>query len=54
VVGILLAVFAVVGLDVDISSKVNLGNLGGLVCFALLLVSIILFANRGKKDAAAQ
>jgi putative OPT family oligopeptide transporter len=51
VVGILLAVFAVVGLDVDISSKVSLGNLGGLVCFALLLVSIILFANKGKKDA---
>jgi putative OPT family oligopeptide transporter len=52
VVGILLAVFAVVGLDLDLSGKVNLGNLGGLVCFALLLVSIVLFANKGKKDTA--
>jgi putative OPT family oligopeptide transporter len=50
VVGILLAVFAVVGLDVDISNTVSLGNLGGLVCFALLLGTIVLFANKGKKN----
>lgn len=49
VVGILLAVFAVVGLNVDISSKINLGNIGGLVAFALLLLSIIFFCNKGKE-----
>ena len=49
VVGILLAVFAVVGLNVDISSKINLRNIGGLVAFALLLLSIIFFCNKGKE-----
>lgn len=43
IVGILLAVFAVVGLNVDISDKINLGNLGGLAFFALLLTSILKF-----------
>jgi putative OPT family oligopeptide transporter len=51
VVGILLAVFAVVGLDLDISGKVSFGNIGGLVAFALLLVTILLFANKGKRNA---
>ena len=51
VVGILLAVFAVVGLNVDISSKINLGNIGGLVFFALLLLTIVFFCNKGKKAA---
>lgn len=43
IVGILLAVFAVAGLDVDISGKINLGNIGGLVFFALLLLTIFKF-----------
>ena len=48
VVGILLAVFAVLNLNLDLSEKINLGNVGALAAFAVLLVSIILFAN--KKD----
>ncbi len=51
VVGILLAVFAVIGLNVDISSKLSLGNIGALVAFALLLGSIILFTNKGAKNS---
>lgn len=50
-VGILLAVFAVVGWNVDISGSFSIGRVGGLVCFAILLYSIFLFANKAKKDA---
>ena len=58
IVGILLAVLAVitvggksVGDIIDISGTVNLGNIGGLVFFAVLLVSIYLFANKTSKDS---
>lgn len=51
VVGILLAMFAVAKVNTDISDKVNLGNLGGLVCFALLLLSILYFCSKGRKAA---
>lgn len=51
VVGILLAVFAVAKVNTDVSDKVNLGNIGGLVCFALLLLSIFYFCNKGRKTA---
>lgn len=56
IVGILLAVLAVitvggesVGEKIDISGIISLGNIGGLVFFALLLVTIVLFANKGNK-----
>ena len=49
VVGILLAVFAVLNINTDISGVINLGNIGGLVFFALLLLTIIFFCNKGKK-----
>lgn len=49
-VGIILAVLAVLNLNVDISSKLSLGNIGGLVFFAVLLVSMVLYANKGAKD----
>lgn len=48
VVGILLAVFAVLNINVDIHEKLNLGNIGSLVAFALVLLSIIFFSNKGK------
>ena len=49
IVGILLAVFAVLNINTDISDKVNLGNIGGLVAFALLLASMIGFCKKKKK-----
>ena len=49
-VGILLAVFAELGLSTDISGIVNLGNIGALVCFGLLLASFVLFANKAAKE----
>ena len=51
VVGILLAVFAVLNINTDISGVINLGNIGGLVFFALLLLSIVFFCNKGRKTA---
>lgn len=51
IVGILLAVFAVVGLNVDISGVFSIGKIGGIVCFAVILFSIYLFANKGAKAA---
>ena len=49
VVGILLAVFAVLGINLYLSGVISLGNIGALVLFAALLVSIVLFANKGLK-----
>ena len=51
VVGILLAVFAVLNINTDISGIINLGNIGGLAFFAVLLASIIYFCNKGRKAA---
>ena len=51
VVGILLAVFAVLGISLDISGVINLGNIGGLVAFALVLGSILFFCNKGKQSS---
>ncbi|MBR5217476.1 MAG: oligopeptide transporter, OPT family, partial [Oscillospiraceae bacterium] len=58
IVGILLAVLAVitvgdksVGDIINISGSFSLGNIGGLVAFGVLLVSIVLFANKGSKSA---
>ena len=48
VVGILLAVCAVCGLD--LSGPVSLGNTGSLVLFAALLASIAVFARRGAES----
>jgi len=54
IVGIILAVLAVitvndrsVGEIIDISGSFSLGNIGGLVAFGLLLVSIVLYAHKG-------
>ena len=51
IVGILLAVFAVAGLNVDVSGVFSIGKIGGLVCFAAILFTIYLFANKGAKAA---
>ncbi len=58
IVGILLAVLAVItvgdksiGDIINISGSFSLGNVGGLVAFGVLLVSIVLFANKGAKNA---
>ncbi len=49
IVGILLAIFAVVGLNTDISGIINLGNAGGVVFFALLTASLVYFIKRKSK-----
>lgn len=64
IVGILLAVLAIIpmGVDekgatiyvsnfIDLSSKFSIGQIGGLICFAVILLSIFLFAVKEQKKA---
>lgn len=51
IVGIVLAVFAVVGLNVDISGVFSIGRIGALVCFAVILYTIYAYAKKGAKAA---
>lgn len=51
-VGVLLAVFAVVGLDLDISKTVDLGQIGGCVFFAALVAVLFFFMNKKSKKSA--
>ncbi len=44
-------VFAGLGISVDISGVFSLGNIGGLVAFALLLISVYFFATRTIKKS---
>ena len=48
-IGILLAVLAVLGVSADISGIISLGNIGGIVAYALLLASFLLFTKKGAK-----
>ena len=64
IVGILLAVLAIIpiGVDekgatlyvsnaIDFSSKFSIGQIGGLICFAVILLTIFLFANKEQEKA---
>ena len=50
-VGILLAIFAVVGISLDMSGVVNLGNIGGVVLMIIMILSLIKFSIWRKKKA---
>ena len=57
ILGIILAVFAIVKLNgrplsdiINISSIINIGTVGGLVFFGLLIASFFAFAYKGKKS----
>lgn len=49
-VGILLAVFAVFGINTDISEKLNLGPIVGLILFAVMIALLVKFAMGKKKQ----
>ncbi len=49
-VGILLAILAVFGVNLSLADSLNLGNAGGLILFALMLALLVKFAF-GKKTA---
>lgn len=51
-VGILLAILAVIGVDgkIDLSGMVNTGTIGGLVLFAVMILSVLKFAMVKKKE----
>ena len=48
-VGILLAIFAVVGISLDMSGVVNLGNIGGVVLMIIMILSLLKFSIWRKK-----
>ena len=50
-IGILLALIAVFGINVNLSGIINLGNAGALISFAALLFSIYWAANRAAKNS---
>ena len=50
-VGILLAIFAVVGISLDMSGVVNLGNIGGVVLMITMILSLLKFSIWRKKKA---
>ena len=50
-VGILLAIFAVVGISLDMSGVVNLGNIGGVVPMIIMILSLLKFSIWRKKKA---
>ena len=50
-VGIILAIFAVVGISLDMSGVVNLGNIGGVVLMIIMILSLLKFSIWRKKKA---
>ena len=50
-VGILLAIFAVVGISLDMSGVVNLGYIGGVVLMIIMILSLLKFSIWRKKKA---
>ncbi len=51
-VGILLAVLAVLNINPDMSKSISLGNAGGIAFFAVLVVTIYLYCLKGRKKSA--
>ena len=51
IIGILLALFAVFHIDLNISKTISLGNIGGVIFYALLTWTLVLFINRKKKSS---
>jgi putative OPT family oligopeptide transporter len=53
-VGILLAIFAVVGIDsvIDFSGVVSTGTIGGVVLMIVMILCVLKFAGAGKADGA--
>ena len=50
-VGILLAIFEVVGISLDMSGVVSLGNIGGVVLMIIMILSLLKFSIWRKKKA---
>ena len=50
-VGILLAIFAVFGINTSIGESVNFGNIGGVILMVLMIASMLYFSLKKKKKA---
>lgn len=51
IVGIVLALLAVLNVDTDISGTINLGEIGSIVAFIALICVMIYTIESGKKNA---
>lgn len=52
--GIILAALAALELNIDFSAKFSIGKIGGLIAFALLLLSLAYVCVGKKKKSAEQ
>ena len=50
-VGILLAIFAVFGINISIGESVNFGNIGGVILMVLMIASLLYLSLKKKKKA---
>ena len=50
-IGILLAIFAVFGINTSIGESVNFGNIGGVILMVLMIASLLYFSLKKKKKA---
>ena len=50
-VGILLAIFAVFGINTSIGESVNFGNIGGVILMVLMIASLLYFSLKKKEKA---
>ena len=50
-VGILLAIFAVFGINISIGESENFGNIGGVILMVLMIASLLYFSLKKKKKA---
>ena len=50
-VGILMAILAVAGISMDLSGTVNLGNAGGVILMAVMILCLLKFSIWKKKKA---
>ncbi|MDO4623679.1 MAG: oligopeptide transporter, OPT family [Eubacteriales bacterium] len=50
-IGVILAIFTVVGFNTDVSGVINLGQIGACIVFALLVACFVYFINKKSKKA---
>jgi hypothetical protein len=49
-IGIILAIFAVMNWQVDMSKTLNIGKGGAIICFGIIIYSIYYFADKARKQ----
>lgn len=50
-VGVLLAIFAVAGISLDVSGVFSIGQIGSIICFAVIVYIFVMFINKKQKKS---